>query len=213
MDVSQSLHRHIVGQFHKPSGVLGRLAGWVLAHRPSNRQRNLWTVELLDIEPHHRVLELGYGPGVAVEACARRATRGRVVGVDHSETMQRVARRRNARAVAEGRVDLRVASFDAIPDLGESFDRILSVNAATFSDDPGRLLADLAGRLRPGGWLAVTFQSRRPGATSRDSERGGEELVRALRSAGLEDVRLEVLPLEPVAAVCALGRRPTSGPA
>jgi SAM-dependent methyltransferase len=209
MDIARRLRRHVVSQFHRPRGALGRVAGLVLARRPSNRRRNLWTVDRLEIEPHHRVLELGYGPGVAVEACARRARRGEVVGVDHSEVMQRVATRRNARAAAEGRVRLLVAGFDALPglDLGGPFDRILAVNSVTFADDPAAVIAGLAGRLRPGGRLAITFQSRRPGARDADSARGGEELAAALRAAGLADVRIETLALPGASAVCALGRR------
>jgi SAM-dependent methyltransferase len=205
-----ALRRRLVEQFHRPHGVLGRVAGFVLAQRPSNRKRNLWTVELLDLAPTDRVLELGFGPGLALEAAARRVTRGRVVGVDHSETMARVAGRRNAKAVAQGRVELRVASFDALPAFDEPFDKILAVNALIFADDADRVLSGLRSRLRPGGRIALTLQSRRPGATSADSLRGGEEIAARLRDTGFEDVHLEVLPLEPVSAVCVLGTRPKS---
>jgi hypothetical protein len=56
--------------------------------------------------------------------------------------------------------------------------------------------------------LATTFQSRRPGATDEDARRDGEERAALFERAGLREVRVEVLPLEPVAAVCVLGRRP-----
>jgi len=55
----------IVGQFAHPQGRAGRVAGWVMAHRPSNRQRNSWVVWLLDVQPTDRVLEIGFGPGLA----------------------------------------------------------------------------------------------------------------------------------------------------
>jgi SAM-dependent methyltransferase len=134
-----------------------------------------------------------------------------VVGVDHSELMVRAARRRNARAVAEGRVVLHVGSFEALPALGEPFDKIFAVNALTFAGDPDRLLAALRERLRPGGLLALTFQSRRPGATAADSIRGGEETADRLRRCGFADVTLEVLPLGRSSAACVSGRRPAAG--
>lgn len=56
----------------------------------------------------------------------------------------------------------------------------------------------------------MTFQSRRAGATSADSERGGVEIAEALGRAGLADVRVEVLRVEPVAAVCVLGKKADS---
>jgi hypothetical protein len=37
----------VVRQFGRPRGVTGRLAGWLMAYRGSNRQRNLWVVSLL----------------------------------------------------------------------------------------------------------------------------------------------------------------------
>jgi len=41
------LRQNVIGQFRRPHGVLGRVAGWVMANRPSNRRRNMWTVGLL----------------------------------------------------------------------------------------------------------------------------------------------------------------------
>jgi ubiquinone/menaquinone biosynthesis C-methylase UbiE len=184
------------------------MAGLVLARRPSNRLRNRWAVDLLELEPTHRVLELGYGPGLAIQLCARRVSLGRVVGVDHSETMLRVATRRNARAVREGRVSLHVAPFEQLPDLGPPFDRIMAVNALHFVDDEPALLESLSHMLAPGGVLAVTHQPRGANATSADAVSLGRQRAVVLERAGLEAVRVESLDLEPVAAVATLGRRP-----
>jgi len=89
-----SLRSTFVGQFRKPQGPLGQVAGFIMATRPSNRERNAWTVGLLRLEPGHTVLEIGCGPGLALKACAAQVTSGRVVGIDHSEAMVRQARRR-----------------------------------------------------------------------------------------------------------------------
>src|SRR6266508_778465 len=96
----------IVQQFGRPSGPLGVLAGLIMRMRPSNRLRNLRTVELLDIRSDDRVLEVGFGPGLAVARAAALASAGNVVGIDHSELMLRQASRRNAEAIRAGRVEL-----------------------------------------------------------------------------------------------------------
>lgn len=204
------LRGYLVSQFQRPRGPLGHVAGWILASRPSNRARNRWTVELLGIQPTDRVLELGFGPGLSIGLASRLASQGQVIGVDHSEAMTAVAVRRNRAAIDEGRVRLACGSFSELRDLalGGTFDRIFAVNALQFSEDPDALVGDLVDLLRPGGTLAITFQSRRPGATDEDSRRAGEARAASLRAAGLEEVRVEVLPLAPVCAVCALGRRP-----
>ncbi len=101
-----SLKSVIVAQFGKPSGLLGSLAGRIMARRPSNRFRNARTVELLQLAPDSRVLEIGCGPGLALAGCARIVTAGRIVGLDHSAMMIRQARARLARmALKRGRLE------------------------------------------------------------------------------------------------------------
>jgi hypothetical protein len=52
-----------------------------MAHRSSNVRRSRWTVGLLDVQPTDQVLEIGFGPGVAIAAVAARATDDRTVGL------------------------------------------------------------------------------------------------------------------------------------
>jgi len=203
----ERLRRAIVAQFHRPHGWLGSLAGAILARRSSNRARNAWVVELLELAPTDHVLELGFGPGVAIAAVASRAREGRVVGLDHSDVMLRMASRLNRAAIEEGRVELALGSFREHGRVRGEFDAIFAVNALQFDDEPGALVRALAARLRPNGRFAIGAQSRKPGATSEDSRRAGEEAAALLRAAGLDEVRVETLPLEPVAAVCAIGVR------
>jgi ubiquinone/menaquinone biosynthesis C-methylase UbiE len=108
------------GGFRRPSGLAGRLVGFVMASRSSNRERNHRAIDLLQIRDGDRVLEIGFGPGLAIEMAARLAGSGNVVGVDHSEIMLRQASRRNRAAIAAGRVELHLASADALPPFAEA---------------------------------------------------------------------------------------------
>ena len=72
--VVRALDRDVIGQGHHPRGAAGSVTGWVFAHRPYNRQRNRWVVSLLDVQPAERVLEIGFGPGVAVAELVRART-------------------------------------------------------------------------------------------------------------------------------------------
>ncbi len=163
-----------------------------MAHRSSNRRRNTWVVSLLDVQPTDRVLEIGFGPGIAIGELARRTTEGVVIGVDQSEVMVRLARRRNAAAVHGGRVDLRLGSVEALPDLGGAMDKILSVNSMGFWPDPVARLSELRCRLRTGGVIAIASQPRCPGATRETSARAAREIDSALRVRRLlEDARRE----------------------
>ena len=79
MGLKQKTTHALVSQFHRPHGFGGRVAGWVMANRGSNRERNIWAVGLLDVQAQDRVLEIGFGPGIAIQEFARprRAARRR----------------------------------------------------------------------------------------------------------------------------------------
>ncbi len=201
----------LMRQFGNPQGWLGTLAGMVMAVRRSNRLRNRWTVDQLDIQPTDQVLEIGYGPGVALAHAARRATQGRVVGVDVSEVMRRQAARRNRVAVAEGRVSLHVGTIDDLERL-EAAGRVtkaMAVNVFMFWPDPVDVLRRLTRLLTPGATVALTMQPRGSASSNADAVAVGDRMVAALRGAGYRDVELRVLALRPVDAVCALGRLPS----
>jgi SAM-dependent methyltransferase len=204
VQLKQKLIKRVRAQFGRPTGLPGRMAGWVMAHRSSNRRRNAWAVSLLDVQRNDRVLEIGFGPGVAIRELARLAADGYVCGLDHSEVMLRQAARRNAEGVRRGQVELRLGCVERLPAFEAPFDKILAVNALQFWDQPVEPLGELRRVLRSGGRIAVAFQPRGPGVTDEVATRRGREIAAALGDAGFSGVRLETLKLKP-AVVCALG--------
>jgi ubiquinone/menaquinone biosynthesis C-methylase UbiE len=199
----------IVGQFGRPRGMAGSVAGWVMAHRSSNRRRNSWVVSLLDVQPGDRVLEIGFGPGLAIAELSRRAgDSGHVYGIDHSEVMLRQATRRNAAAIRAGRVSLSRASVDQLPpSLGGPFDAILAVNSIGFWPAPAERLGELRRRLTPGGRIAIASQPRCPGATASTSRNAARQIEALLQDAGYTSTRTETLDLDPpVVCVLAVNR-------
>ncbi|GII04924.1 hypothetical protein Pta02_69320 [Planobispora takensis] len=197
----------MVGQFGHPRGIAGRAAGWVMAHRRSNRQRNGWVVSLLDVRPTDRVLEIGFGPGLAIAELAGRATRGQVYGIDRSRVMVRQAGRRNAAGIRAHRVHLAHASVDRLPGFGDPLDVIMAVNSVGFWPDPVQRLRLLRRLLRPGGRIALATQPRVPGATRDTTDRAARELQDLLTRSGFAQIRTEILHLEPPVA-CFLARNP-----
>jgi SAM-dependent methyltransferase len=193
-----------LAQFHHPTGAIGHVAGWIMGRRSSNLARNRWAVQLLDIQPTDRVIEVGCGPGVAIAALATRATRGLVVGVDHSQVMIGQAGRRNRAAIQAGRVRLIHTPVERLSISDGPFDAALAVNTVGMWPDPTARLRELARLLRPDGRIALVSQPRCPGATAATSAAAASELAGLLTEAGFEHLRTEMLELDPPAA-CVLG--------
>ncbi|MCP4659672.1 MAG: CocE/NonD family hydrolase [bacterium] len=196
-------------QFGKPAGVLGGLVGRVLAHY--NREINLWTIALLEIESDDHVLEIGFGPGMAVQKAAEIAAEGYVAGIDYSEVMVRQARKRNATAIGEGRVELIHGSAMELPYNADSFDKIYAVNSVQVWPDRLVVMKQLRRILKPGGLVALTLQPRWVKGEKAVREIG-REIVADLDAAEFSQTRMEFIQtkmevqgIEPVPCICALG--------
>jgi ubiquinone/menaquinone biosynthesis C-methylase UbiE len=224
MSLASSL-RH---QFGKPEGFLGQVAGWIMANRPSNRERNRWTVDLLGLQPNARVLEIGHGPGLAIAMAAKKVTNGKVVGLDHSAAMHAQAASRNAAAIRDGRVELRLGGFEMLATLPGPFDDVFAVNVFQFLRDPDnaaepacecqydpslgampdrrQALDGIKRVMKPNGLLAITYMPRHENAVPQDADRFADKLARDMAAAGFHSVHVEKVDLKPLPAVCVLGR-------
>ncbi|MFL6121555.1 class I SAM-dependent methyltransferase [Actinophytocola sp.] len=162
-------------------------------------------VSLLDVRPADHVLEVGFGPGIAIAELARLATRGRIYGIDHSSVMVRRATRHNAAAVRAGRVRLVHAPVEELPSFDQPLDIVLAVNSLGFWHDPVQRLRELRGLLREGGRIVIASQPRCPGATAETTVRAAREIQDRLGEAGCTDFRVETLELDPPVA-CVIAR-------
>jgi hypothetical protein len=61
--------------------------------------------------------------------------------------------------------------------------------------------------LRPGGVVATTYMPRGPNAAPEQADAMASKISAALREAGFEQISVRRLPLEPMPAICVLGRR------
>jgi ubiquinone/menaquinone biosynthesis C-methylase UbiE len=191
MDVARTM---LMRMFGRPEGLLGKLGGAVMARM--NRPAAAWGIGLLELRAGERVLEVGSGPGVAIEILAGAAPDLRIAGVDPSSEMVEQAARRNATAIAGHAVELRRGSADDLPFDGASFDAVLAVNSLQVWPAPLAGLREIRRVARPGGRLALVFTPR-----SGQAQAGIMEL---LADAGFAEVRV----VEGDPGFAALARRP-----
>lgn len=123
----------------------------------SDRLRTI--VDGLDLRPHHRVLEIGCGHGVAATLICERLTSGHLTAIDRSPKMIAAAARRNAAFVEAGTADFVVAALEEL-ELGDRrYDRILAVRVGLFDREPQRARALAERWLAPGGALVAAFDT------------------------------------------------------
>jgi arsenite methyltransferase len=126
-----------------PAGALASFAG--VGHY----------LDLAALEPGEEVLDLGSGSGTDVFCAAVLVGEsGRVVGVDITdEQLAKAARLRDQEGFSQ--VELVEAHIEELPFEDESFDAVMSNGVINLSPVKGRVFAEAARVLRPGGRLAI----------------------------------------------------------
>ncbi|MFW9928524.1 MAG: class I SAM-dependent methyltransferase [Candidatus Thorarchaeota archaeon] len=200
-----NLWQNISHQFGKPSGILGRLAGFIMTNRPSNIERNEWGISLLKINPSDFVLEIGFGPGLAISKISKMLSNGIVYGIDHSPLMLDFATKKNKEAIQSGRVKLLLGSASSLPDFENHFDKILDVNSFQFWENPVGSLEKLKEKMKPEGVIAFVHQPRNPGATDDDAVKSANHYNDLMKQAGFKEIRIEKKIMKPVATICVMG--------
>jgi ubiquinone/menaquinone biosynthesis C-methylase UbiE len=142
-----------------------------------NPKSNRVVPEIAELEPDQLVLDVGCGPGVAVRAAAESVTRA--VGVDRSEGMVLIARRRSKRFA---NVEFVTAGVEDLPFPDAMFDRVWTIHAFHHWEDRLGGIAECLRVLKPGGRLLVV-ESDTTGEHGLDRSRASE-LADSLRSAG-----------------------------
>jgi SAM-dependent methyltransferase len=175
----------------------------VVAGKASDRLA--WAVEVLDVGPDDRILEVGCGHGVAVSLVCERLDRGRITAIDRSPRMIEMARKRNR---AHGDKARFIASSLEKAELGdEVYDKVFTVHVAALHR-PGRALDVVRQRLVPGGRLYIFVQA--PGwKTPAQAEDFGAELGGVLAAAGFAVEQTLVKHLGPAFAAGVEARAPS----
>ncbi|MGB6894495.1 MAG: methyltransferase domain-containing protein [Dehalococcoidia bacterium] len=180
-------------------------------------QARLVTFLTQGLEPGMRVLDAGCGTGVHLRAISEAIGReGACVGMDISPEMLALARRR---LIFAKNFALRVCDLShGIPLQDAWFDAVIAAGVVDQLPDADLFFADVRRVLRPGGFLAATVAcyeddspaERAHAEASRDHDlyyRPYQEIVSAVRRAGLTVESVEFAPSEPTPLGAEVERR------
>ncbi|HEX5909223.1 MAG TPA: class I SAM-dependent methyltransferase [Thermoleophilaceae bacterium] len=111
----------------------------------------------LELDPGHRVLEIGCGHGVAATIVCEQLDGGTYTAIDRSPKMIAAAERRNRAHVRAGTAEFLTGALEEV-DLGSRrFDRVFAVRVGLFGREPDRARALASRWLAPGGTLQVVL--------------------------------------------------------
>lgn len=192
----------LLSQSGKPRGRFGRflVRGMNFGHSGLTR----WGLTKVDIRDNAAVLDIGCGGGRALERLASLASLGKVVGIDYSEDSVAVARKRNQRLIATGRVEVLHGSVSSMPFPDATFDCVSAVETYYFWPDIAADLAEVRRVMKPSGQMVIIAGMYRGSRFDKRNMRliraGGircfsvQEFEETLQDAGFSAVAVSVEP-------------------
>ena len=190
-----SLQKFMAAQFRQPTGWFGSLVMTRMMNRV-NRKIAERTIELLQINAGDRILEIGFGGGVALSLLLEQRKGGEITGVDFSTGMVRQAKKKFANAIAGGRLQLNEGEVTRLPCADERFTRVFTINTLYFWPDAKQGLREIRRVLAEGGRVAVSIRSKEKMEKYGVTKHGftlysGEEVARLMLETGFREVQVD----------------------
>ncbi|HUZ45912.1 MAG TPA: class I SAM-dependent methyltransferase [Terriglobia bacterium] len=157
-------------------------------------------IEMMQIEPLDRIVDLGCGSGWLCRRLAGLVPRGRVVGADLSAQMVRRAR---ALSVGYSNLNFLEGAADKIPCRDGAFTKLISVESAYYWPDPGESIREIFRVLAAKGsaWILINYFRENPHshqwgsvAKVRTHLLSAEEWEALFRKAGFASVGHRLIP-------------------
>jgi ubiquinone/menaquinone biosynthesis C-methylase UbiE len=154
--MSSIRERLLTKGFGRPEGLFGQFGGWLMARSNGPTEKHL--VKVAQLHSKDRVLVLGPGPGVGLEAAGKHAAL--VVGVDPSDTMLLAAKHRCADLVEAGKVQLVHGDAQDTHQPDHSASVVLSVNNVQLWPDRPAAFAEIHRVTKPNGRLFISVHEK-----------------------------------------------------
>ena len=188
----------LTNQFKNPTGILGKLAGKIMAYE--NEELYDWTFNQLSLVPNDTLLEIGFGPGEGMYLLFDQFPTVQIDGVDPSEEMVKAAGKRNEDKLDNKQLRLFKGSVLDIPD-PMIYDKIYSVNSYPLWEKQEACIQKIYSLLRKDGILSITVQPRQEEATEEQAYAYANEIKDVLANTGFTSIKVETKPIKPCLSI------------
>jgi ubiquinone/menaquinone biosynthesis C-methylase UbiE len=176
-------------QFKKPTGLFGIFSSNVMIKGNKNKYERL--IKDLDIQPHDKLLEIGYGPGIGIGTIADICGTCTIHGIDFSTLMYKRASKYNKPHIDKGRMVLQFGDFLKLSADNNDYDKIFCLNVVYFWDDLKEPFKKVLSLLKKGGAFHIFMADKSMLERAPDSVFNKytiEQVVDALKTAGFAEV-------------------------
>ena len=182
----------LLGQlFRHPEGDYAKEVGdFIFA---SNNAMINCTIDCLALQPHQKVLEIGFGNGKHLPYLFNKESSLQYIGVETSSAMITEATEYNNVLVSQKKVHFLEVAADKLPNFDHSFDVCFSVNTLYFLENPLYYYKKIRALLSSQGKVAIGFIDKSTGEKAPFTREGfqfytAEEVAEILEAAGFEHI-------------------------
>ncbi len=183
--------KFIASKFKKPTGLFGIFASNIMIKGNKSKYDHL--IKDLDIQPHDKLLEIGYGPGTGINTIAALYPTCTIHGIDFSPLMYKRASKYNKQYIDNGRLQLQYGDFLKVSVIGNNYDKIFCLNVVYFWNELKEPFEKLRSLLKTGGSFyiymvdkKVLIEKKSPDSVFNKYDI--EQVVEALKMAGFTNV-------------------------
>ncbi len=139
-----------------------------------------WAVDVMDVQPHDNVLEIGCGPGHAAELICQKLQTGKLFAIDRSESGVDRTKRRCKQHVDSGRLTVRQIDLATLRVPVKRLNKVFAFNVNLFwVRDCRDELALIHERVVPGGAVYLFYEAKQPELVPTIVKKGSESLTKA----------------------------------
>ena len=183
----------------RPEGEIGEQT--IRRMNESHAELTTWGFSHFDVEDSAAVLDIGCGGGKALKQLSQRTRKGKLFGIDYSETSVRVAKQENEADVASGKMEGVHGSVSDLPFRDGMFDLVTTVESYYFWPDLAHDFREVRRVMKPGGIFAIVAEMYNHDSQSEEDKyivktlkmhnNTPEELKTMLKEAGFMEVTVD----------------------